>query len=192
MICMLIYYINNIIVENCKEKWRNLRTVFVRKLKPMSGSGRKGNKIYYMTDHMQFILPHIRGVSNVNNPGNISSPPTLLQNESINEIDEIDTKELDINEPTSVSSGYFETTTSNKQVYNPLLKKKKTNNLDLTDKCFISYINTKKHNLKQEENPRKQFLLSMLPDVNQMTEVQMRKFKRKMLDVIDDILEEPS
>lgn len=36
----------------------------------------------------------------------------------------------------------------------------------------------------------KQFLLSMLPEINQMTDIQMRKFKRKMLDVIDGILEE--
>lgn len=45
---------------------------------------------------------------------------------------------------------------------------------------------------KLEENPRKQFLLSMLPDINQMTDIQMRKFKRKMLHVIDCILGETS
>jgi hypothetical protein len=60
----------------------------------------------------------------------------------------------------------------------------------VTDQCFIDYINTKKQNSKKKEDPRKQFLLSMLLEINQMTDIQMRKFKRKMLDVIDDILGE--
>jgi len=57
----------------------------------------------------------------------------------------------------------------------------------VADQCFIGYINTKKQNSIKGEDPRKQFLLSMLPEINQM-----KKFKRKMLDVIDDILGETS
>lgn len=75
-------------MENCKEKWRNLRTVFVRRQKPTSGSGRKDTKIYYMTEHMQFILPYIKEVRNVNIPGNLPSPPPLLEDDALNVIKE--------------------------------------------------------------------------------------------------------
>lgn len=63
----------------------------------------------------------------------------------------------------------------------------------IADQSFIDYSNWKKQNSHNKdphrEQYRKHFLLSMLPEVNQMTNDQMRKFKRKMLDAIDDILE---
>jgi len=40
------------------------------------------------------------------------------------------------------------------------------------------------------ENSRKMFLLSLLPDINTMTDKQMRMFKKQVLDMIDDILTE--
>jgi hypothetical protein len=37
------------------------------------------------------------------------------------------------------------------------------------------------------DNARKMFLLSLLPEINSMTENQMRVFRRKVLQLIDDI-----
>jgi hypothetical protein len=37
------------------------------------------------------------------------------------------------------------------------------------------------------DNPRKLFLLSLLPEINDMTENQMRLFRRKVLRLIDEI-----
>ncbi|XP_022117734.2 uncharacterized protein LOC110995070 [Pieris rapae] len=39
----------------------------------------------------------------------------------------------------------------------------------------------------RNENPRKMFLLSLLPDVEKLTEEQMRKFRIKMLLLLEDI-----
>ncbi|XP_075991779.1 uncharacterized protein LOC142987111 [Anticarsia gemmatalis] len=44
-----------------KEKWKNLRSVFVRHLKPAkSGAGTAQKKPYYLADYMQFTVPFIK------------------------------------------------------------------------------------------------------------------------------------
>ncbi|XP_066982685.1 uncharacterized protein [Macrobrachium rosenbergii] len=61
-------------VNNCKEKWRNLRTVFVRKLKLQpSGSGRASTKPYYLNEAMQFFLPYVTVHQPTGTPGNLPS-----------------------------------------------------------------------------------------------------------------------
>jgi hypothetical protein len=44
-------------------------------------------------------------------------------------------------------------------------------------------------NTGTNDNPRKMFLLSLLPEINAMTENQMRVFRRKVLQLIDEISE---
>ncbi|KAG8287283.1 hypothetical protein J6590_042620 [Homalodisca vitripennis] len=49
----------------CKNKWRNLRTVFMRKIKPSpSGSGAK-KKAYYLAEAMQFCLPFVSSAPHI-------------------------------------------------------------------------------------------------------------------------------
>lgn len=52
----------------------------------------------------------------------------------------------------------------------------------------------KRLNLKKKtddiEDPKRMFLLSLLPDIKAMSESQMRKFKRRVLALVDEILEE--
>lgn len=58
------------------------------------------------------------------------------------------------------------------------------------DRCFIDYFNNKKQ--KPNDSADEKFLLSLLPDVQQMSQTQKRRFKREVLAVIDSILEEPT
>lgn len=46
-------------VHACKEKWKNLRIVFMRYLKTVSVPGRK-RKPCYLFDVMQFLVPHMK------------------------------------------------------------------------------------------------------------------------------------
>ena len=46
-------------------------------------------------------------------------------------------------------------------------------------------------NTSTNENPRKMFLLSLLPEINDMTENQMKIFRRKVLQLIDEISNVP-
>ncbi|CAK1585028.1 unnamed protein product [Parnassius mnemosyne] len=52
---------NKFQITEAKEKWKNLRSVFVRHLKPpKSGAGTAQKKPYYLADFMQFTIPFIK------------------------------------------------------------------------------------------------------------------------------------
>lgn len=72
-------------------------------------------------------------------------------------------------------------------------KKLKINNkLNDVDSYFIKYFETKKKNITATpESADQKFLLSLLPDVKLMNCTQKRQFKRKVLDVIGYISEDP-
>ncbi|KAK9692886.1 Alcohol dehydrogenase transcription factor Myb/SANT-like [Popillia japonica] len=69
--------------SECKEKWRNLRSTFVKNLKPKaSGCGRSKKKPYYLAECMQFTVPFIKtaGIPT----GNL---PEIFQQESVDDQD---------------------------------------------------------------------------------------------------------
>jgi len=67
-----------ILAGECKEKWRNLRTVFTRKMKtPQSGFGRN-KKAYYLADAMQFSVPFIKTLI----PPSTGNLPEIPQDET--------------------------------------------------------------------------------------------------------------
>jgi hypothetical protein len=59
------------LVSEYKDKWKNLRAVFVRHMRPArSGSGSKAKKPYDLAEAMQFTLPYIKAMG-VATPGNL-------------------------------------------------------------------------------------------------------------------------
>ncbi|CAG4942643.1 unnamed protein product [Parnassius apollo] len=59
------------------------------------------------------------------------------------------------------------------------------------------YLNTRKAKIEKTtndsmEDPKRMFLLSLLPDVNAMSDNQMRMFKRRVISLVEEILEEKS
>ncbi|XP_046674723.1 uncharacterized protein LOC124363520 [Homalodisca vitripennis] len=50
-------------VKQCKEKWKNIRTVFRRHIftKPVSGAGGSSKKEYYLADVLQYLVPILKG-----------------------------------------------------------------------------------------------------------------------------------
>lgn len=68
-------------MNKCKEKWKNLRTTFVRSMKiPPSGS--KAKKPYYLNDAMQFTIPFLK--SSVIPSGNL---PLIPSDENVESTD---------------------------------------------------------------------------------------------------------
>lgn len=71
------------------------------------------------------------------------------------------------------------------------------NKVSENDELFNKYIQTKMSK-KNDDNEstnntaNKMFLLSLLPDLNSMTPIQVRSFKRQALDLIDNMLNIPS
>jgi hypothetical protein len=49
-------------------------------------------------------------------------------------------------------------------------KRKPSRALNDVEKSFTGFVNMKKNRLTSDDDPRKQFLLSLLPDVKEMTD----------------------
>nr|XP_022910119.1 uncharacterized protein LOC111421208 [Onthophagus taurus] len=77
----------NMSAVECKEKWRNFRTVFMRKMNPLpSGSGAK-KKAYYLAEAMHFCLPFIKS-SVPPSSGNIpQAPQHEITEESLRDVE---------------------------------------------------------------------------------------------------------
>ncbi|GAB6022256.1 hypothetical protein CHUAL_006388 [Chamberlinius hualienensis] len=171
-------------VRNCKDRWKNLRTVFVRKRKqPPSESNRR--KLYYLNDAMQFINPFIKFQGNDDSPSNLSeeNPPILSC----------------VYEETKESSGgeFFshDRETEDEEMCCTLLSKniksiaKRSCEKRKSTACdvFMEYILEKKKRMnKQPESNRRAFILSLMPDIENMTDSEFHSFRRLYLDAIDN------
>lgn len=211
-----------LLVSECKDKWKNLRAVFVRNMKPApSGSGAKPKKAYYLLEAMQFTVPYIKALGMPS--GNLPNPPE--QKESFEQSDEIDlnNSELDPQQsspfqphltptpPLPSTSLYTPSTTDIPQKNNNNItpsqfesspsyvsNKKRGLKNEAVDKAFLEYFQAKKKartensSVNANQDPKaeslKMFLLSMLPDLLKMSDEEVRLFKRKSLQMVDDIL----
>lgn len=178
----------------CKEKWRNLRVVYMRHLKPLpSGSGRKRKKPYYLLDYMHFLTPYVKP-TNPPEAGNL--PSTSLENTSEMSNDLPDdvpaesgqpTERCDIEPaPSSTQDNIQDNPTQ--QSSNP---KRKNYSLHETDKHFINYLKKKSDKFTVSQTSADSvmsFLNSLAPELREMNLQQFKIFKRRVLGLIDDIL----
>lgn len=70
-------------------------------------------------------------------------------------------------------------------------KKKKKTQVDTADDCIINYNQSKSNKPPNEYNAKKLFLLSLLPDLEEMSTVQFRAFRRDVGNLIDKTLGQP-
>ncbi|XP_014239922.1 transcription factor Adf-1-like [Cimex lectularius] len=50
--------------QNCRDRWKNIRTAFGRSMRPpKSGSGGKSKKPYYLATYLHFLRPYMKGAS---------------------------------------------------------------------------------------------------------------------------------
>ncbi|XP_025414168.1 uncharacterized protein LOC112686182 isoform X2 [Sipha flava] len=180
-------------VTFCKEKWKNLRTVFVRNNKPTpSGSARKSKKPYYLNEHLQFLLPYVKPSTDLTTSRNLSSPTPDHESENNKQSDTEDQDEDLTQQEQNLSDKI--TNENHEKGHSPEKQikgtnKKRKSEVSQVDQSFIDFMKLKKTKMCGED-PRKMFLLSLLPDINIMTDKQMRMFKKKVLEVVDDILTE--
>ncbi|KAK9687123.1 Transposase IS4 [Popillia japonica] len=75
-------------VQTCKERWKNIRTVFLRHLrkKPPSGSAGGIKKKYYLADALHFLIPFVK--TSRKQKGNLNLDCEL--NQSISDSDDDD------------------------------------------------------------------------------------------------------
>lgn len=52
----------------------------------------------------------------------------------------------------------------------------------------VRYVRSKKQHVNTDlENPRRQFLLSLLPEINELSEPAFKSFKRRVLSLVDEL-----
>ncbi|XP_050306289.1 uncharacterized protein LOC126743302 [Anthonomus grandis grandis] len=176
---------------------------------PLSGS--KPKKPYYLKDYFQFILPYVKAVNTSENNGNVPEPipdedsscenlatEDSPSNENFNENSRNDDFNLteETNRPASLAKQktiqHLSATPASTSMSTVRCRKRYNTEGEQT---FVNYLKAKTRkvqDVKNSENKEKishmhHFLLSMLPDLESMTEEQQRKFKIKVMILVDEI-----
>uniref|UniRef100_A0A6P7F2E5 Uncharacterized protein LOC114324150 n=1 Tax=Diabrotica virgifera virgifera TaxID=50390 RepID=A0A6P7F2E5_DIAVI len=236
-------------VTNCRERWRNIRTAFLRSLKaPPSGSGKNSKKKYYLSQCLEFLLPYTKSKHHTGNLEALVDYNQHLDDETdqiaeFSEDHETDTPDTVRKSPNrSTSSRYMieefmgpnidETIitprhpNNKSKIYHSLhpstpsrymtdeftgptvdetiitsrhpnkksrICQQTTTNSSIStpaDDAFIGWLQQKKGKENVEVYYNLSFLRSLLPDMKKMTEKQNRRFRQKVVALMDDILED--
>jgi hypothetical protein len=135
---------------------------------------------------MQFVIPFLKpATSDVS--GNVPSPASIeKQNTEIEDfetgndgsnIDHVDDEppvQQEAKRKMNVCSGALSTMKIKQEVSD-------------VEKTFVADCNSRTN--KDEDDLRKSFLISLLPDLRAVTDQEMRQFKRRVMALVDDILD---
>lgn len=190
----------NATIQQCKDTWRTLRITFTRSIKlPPSGRGAKkfSQKTNDMIKKMNFIRPYIKNRQDLpSNLPRLPSPESQDTNsgEKIIGVEDI-VPEGHLTFPRKENEDVIEPPANaatpqqkrSKQIESPTTKKRK---LQPDKDCEVnSYVmDYLRQKQVDSDNPKRLFLLSLLPDLEQMDNHQMRHFRCKVSQLIDDIL----
>ncbi|CAF4947370.1 unnamed protein product [Pieris macdunnoughi] len=193
--------------DDCKSKWKSIRSAYLRSLntKSKSGSAAGLKKEYYLAPYLKFLNPFTK---NRPQEGNLPvqedeqrSEHESQSHESQSQIEETSNNVPDFtsaeedslrNEtPAAGSSVPSPHSSSSIQTPQPSKSRKHMNE---ADRCTIEYFTLKKQRLennqrseKQPKNPCEMFLLSLVPHMTSMSQQQQLSFQRGVLDLIENI-----
>ncbi|XP_017492051.1 PREDICTED: uncharacterized protein LOC108380189 [Rhagoletis zephyria] len=169
-------------VSECKEKWRNIRNNFVRSLKaPPSGSGAKAKKPYYLHDSLQFVLQYIRPVKHsAGNESSVLYSDVDLFTES--EEVEVFTEENSY-DPIPETSQRVESGVKAR-------KRKKEGDGDIAE-AVMEIVKSRENRKGRDEgrdDGRRMFFLSLMPDVNKLSDENFMQFRINTIVELQKIL----
>ncbi|XP_028157497.1 uncharacterized protein LOC114350773 [Ostrinia furnacalis] len=168
----------------CKEKWKNLRWGFIRSLRPNPDGTVK--KRYYLHDDMDFVLPFVKLLQKHGH--NIPTHDSDIEDENIEsaENEGIEYEVFDEHRARARLYDSKQTTEKNAQRKNgqsPQFFEYRVQ--EPQSKRAKIYESVPNHT--EEIDYRKMFLFSLLPEINVLSESQMRDFRRKVFMLIDEI-----
>ncbi|XP_068618619.1 uncharacterized protein [Battus philenor] len=197
---------NNLTVGDCKEKWRNIRCSFLRSLKPSA----KYKKPYYLTAYLQFVLPFMKSINNLEivDDAQVSEAlknhctKDLLINNIKEEPGEVfgrqsDEESVNMEIPVTITETISPDSLISRQ--QSLAFRKRRRPTPVLSKTFNEKkIKKAKHsqghtlNMANDQNKgsgsaMRYFLLSLLPEFETMSDEQIRLFKIKVMLLIDEI-----
>ncbi|CAG9561002.1 unnamed protein product [Danaus chrysippus] len=194
-----VSYSTDLSVAECKEKWRNIRSSLLRNLKPSE----KSKKPYYLMPFLHFVIPFLKPI---NNPEAKDELNLLRTTTKEPDIYLCTVKSEDECQLMCDTQSFINTTvmSDDETQSDPLLSQsislpqKRRNrestysvaNKRVAQKEIYTELNS---SMSTIEPPRtsnestRYFLLSLLPELETMSEEQIRQFKIKTMMAIDNI-----
>ncbi|XP_055911243.1 transcription factor Adf-1-like [Eupeodes corollae] len=188
-------------VDSCPERWRKIRDALFRSIKRHSmKKGNRRTKPYYLTPHLHFLLPfptiskkynHNQSTIELRDESEDSKPGPFLDEIQINDATESFPND---NELESISS-----------TIPPIRDKSPIKNdieecgnndqfFEMIDEAepFMSKPRSRKQNEEEEnqDDSDMNFFKSLLRDVRKMDDRQNRKFRLRVLQVIEEIFDQ--
>ncbi|KAH9644066.1 hypothetical protein HF086_009779 [Spodoptera exigua] len=180
--------------QECKERWKNIRCSYSKNKKRLdlpSGSGAKTIKEYYLSPHLHFLDNYLKSRPT---KSNLSKYDCTDGNDS-EEVDEtLFTGQL-ASENTNSDSISNQSTPTPPLL--PLLNKSRAISIKDVNKSAHEYFSQRAlqmktiHRAEPETDSDLAFFQSMLPDMKSMTPAQKRRFKMGVLNLSEQILNDP-
>lgn len=208
---MFLFFVT---VPECRDRWRKIRISFMRSLKQQA-STKPPMRPYYLTEELHFLHPFLSirpktyAKEKPPNDSKMEVEPVPTENhdssddsassasfeaESIELVHDMNTdaginRVAEINRTPEIirSPENIRTPEINRVTYND-------NTMPKIMNCSVENGHGRQHGGRNsysddiECSPRKMFLLSMLPDIEQLTEAEMRIFRREVISTIDKII----
>ncbi|XP_023954858.1 uncharacterized protein LOC112058331 [Bicyclus anynana] len=207
----------NSTVAECKDKWTKIRTAYVRTLRPSYVNGVcTYSRPYYLASHLKFIPPVktkvtclastsrnkqedtnkvetnveelVESEDNLDSENEKTSQHQIFLDEENNSVDSDDDHDDDDDAEDDGIKGYdnilietkdIDTKEGNKTKVKENIKKHE-------NKCEESDIQVP-YGKDFENNPRKMFLFSLLPDIQDLNDEQMKSFRREVIKLIEHV-----
>ncbi|VEN39664.1 unnamed protein product, partial [Callosobruchus maculatus] len=185
--------------DDCKSKWKSIRSAYIRALntKSKSGSAAGSKKEYYLAPYLKFLNPFTK---NRPQEGNISVQEDEQLSEHESQIEETSNNVPDLtcaegdslrNETLVASVPSPHSSSLSIQTPQPAKSRKP---MSEADKCTIEYFKLKEQRLENNQQSEKQpndpceiFLLSLVPHMTSMSQQQQLSFQRGVLELIENI-----
>ncbi|VEN35771.1 unnamed protein product [Callosobruchus maculatus] len=189
--------------DDCKSKWKSIRSAYIRALntKSKSGSAAGSKKEYYLAPYLKFLNPFTKhrqqeGNISVQEDEQLTEHESQIEETSNNvpdltcaEGDSLRNETLVASVPSPAPSPHSSSLSI--QTSQPAKSRKP---MSEADKCTIEYIKLKKQRLennhqseKQPKDPCEMFLLSLVPHMTSMSQQQQLTFQRGVLELIENI-----
>ncbi|KAG1692587.1 hypothetical protein GQR58_007233 [Nymphon striatum] len=177
----------------CKLRWKYLRgglTRYIKKQKEKCGYSAKVTKPFYLLEEMQFVLPYLKSrtrSSTSSRPHRNEDPDNIelyFDKFEVDSVHETSREDFEISDRTEASPTLRELDPS------PIkrIKTAQTSADDLFERSVPNYIC--EDPVEILENPDLHFFKSILPDMASLNPSQKRRFKVKVLQLLDEIANE--
>lgn len=188
--------------KTLRDRWRNYRTVFLRRCKAEKEGGASAPKTpYYLKDEMNFLLDFVKVVVPLKEDSTENHSYTIImKNDDVVEKDIVEDDD-DVDEDMEHTTDnqeefeYDETTAafntlpipSSSNIKKPLPKQLFNSSSMVSDSQFIDLSASVSQTtpVDPNTNPRKLFIMSITPELDKMTNKQFRRFRKIVLDYMD-------